>query len=198
MIKLGQNKLLAAAFLFGVALIGAGVWGALVQADLIGGGTMGSPGETLNLESMLYHIKSAPPGGQEEREYLGGYLGVYSIGVNWCEKMDINQTTGVLTCAADGTRQQNAYGILYDAFYSQEGNAVSEIHALIPVMKMSGSSYVLDYWLHIKLVDADSLQGHIWEHKPDMINLTTVNSTLKVGVESVLYNDTLFFDLFDV
>lgn len=182
--NLAQSKLLAAAFVFGIALIGAGVWGALMQADIIGGGTMGSPGETLNLESMLYHVKS-----DGTREYLGGYLGVYSVGVNWCEKMDINQTTGVLTCATDGTRQQNAYGILYDDFYSYGGTAVSEIHALIPIMKASGGSYVLDYWLHIKLWDADSVQGHKWEEVDHL-------APTAVGVESVLYNDTLYFQLF--
>ena len=193
-----KTKILAASRIFGVALLGAGLWGTITFAV---GTPIGDPGTKLNLESMLYHVK--PDG---THAYLGGYLGVYSIGINWCQTMQVG-AAGHFTCGISDQRQRSAYGILYDTYKTDTDNGagVSEIHAIIPIMKEVAEDYEIDHWLQAKLYNASGLNGHLWEHTDETPNLVrpggiqppnTIPSTLQVGVESVLYGDSQFFDLF--
>ena len=193
-----KTKILAASLIFGVALLGVGLWGTITFAI---GTPIGDPGTKLNLESMLYHVQ--PDG---THSYLGGYLGVYSIGINWCQTMQVG-ATGHFTCGTSDQRQRSAYGILYDTYYqnSDNGASVSEIHAIIPIMKEVEGDYQIDHWLQAKLYGASGLNGHLWEHTNETPNLVkpggmqppnTIPSTLQVGVESVLYGDSQFFSLF--
>lgn len=186
-------RYLSALLVFGIVLLGVGIYSAQVYGYKWGNKTP-DPDQELTLGQFVYYQEQ---GG--DRVYLGDFIGIYSIGTKTCT---LYQATGSgsgaqLQCLDEstgygpvGVYSENAWGILVNVAPDPDraqtfSNAPSQIYAILPISQNGQlSSYVV-----AALDDMSGSAGHEWVAVPaNKHPLDSPNS--RVGVELVLHDQT--------
>jgi len=187
------QKILLTLLVFGIVLLGGGLYASQTFGYEWSGPA--NTNERFNLGLWLYYQNP-----NEERVYLGDFLGVYSVGTKLCVHYDVTTSGGnpVLNCPDTGWASLNGWGVLFNGFQEAEGfDPVGElvpaqIYSLIPRMvdptpgqpNSTGDEYLEGYTLAV-LDGSDGATGHNWS----AVNQypAGLSSASRIGVELVLH-----------